>query len=397
MKKIVLTGGPCAGKTTALTKLEKEFTELGYQVLVVPEAATLLIQMGIRPFGENALDLLEFQKRVMHLQMTLEEYAEKSCNLEKSIILCDRGVMDDKAYVSEEVFQYLAMYFNQSELDFMNRYDMVLHLKTAADGKEEFYTLDNNSARTETAEEARVLDRKTLAGWLGHRHLKVIGNESTFDEKIRSAIDEVYSLVNLPVPLQRQKKYLVQEMDDEKFKTLDTVSMDIEQYVLKDTQEERIYRKVIKGTSIQYVLLTKVDTNLHGERIVTERSISREEYLQNYPENRVCIQKRRTCFVFDNNYYRLDQFSDGTLLLEADYTKETDSFALPPFILSALDVTENLEYRNSSLYQRMEAANPFPPYSGEIKLGGNIETRLNLDLPELESVTFDRKHLVKDK
>lgn len=26
-KKIVLTGGPCAGKTTAIQKIEKEFTE----------------------------------------------------------------------------------------------------------------------------------------------------------------------------------------------------------------------------------------------------------------------------------------------------------------------------------------------------------------------------------
>ena len=36
VKKIVLTGGPCAGKTTALQQIEREFTEKGYHVLIVP-------------------------------------------------------------------------------------------------------------------------------------------------------------------------------------------------------------------------------------------------------------------------------------------------------------------------------------------------------------------------
>ena len=34
--KVVLTGGPCAGKTTALQKIEKEFTEKGYKVFIQP-------------------------------------------------------------------------------------------------------------------------------------------------------------------------------------------------------------------------------------------------------------------------------------------------------------------------------------------------------------------------
>lgn len=46
VKKIVLTGGPCAGKTTALQQIEREFTEKGYHVLIVPEAASILIGAG---------------------------------------------------------------------------------------------------------------------------------------------------------------------------------------------------------------------------------------------------------------------------------------------------------------------------------------------------------------
>ena len=44
--RILLTGGPCAGKTTAITNISKSLGQLGIKVLVVPEAATLLNNGG---------------------------------------------------------------------------------------------------------------------------------------------------------------------------------------------------------------------------------------------------------------------------------------------------------------------------------------------------------------
>jgi putative protein kinase ArgK-like GTPase of G3E family len=44
--RVCLTGGPCAGKTTALAHLSTFLTTLGYKVLQVPEAATLLMKGG---------------------------------------------------------------------------------------------------------------------------------------------------------------------------------------------------------------------------------------------------------------------------------------------------------------------------------------------------------------
>ena len=35
--KIVITGGPCAGKTTAMNWISNAFRERGYDVLFVPE------------------------------------------------------------------------------------------------------------------------------------------------------------------------------------------------------------------------------------------------------------------------------------------------------------------------------------------------------------------------
>jgi len=44
--RILLTGGPCAGKTTALAAISQDLSQLGYKVLIVPEAATLIMKGG---------------------------------------------------------------------------------------------------------------------------------------------------------------------------------------------------------------------------------------------------------------------------------------------------------------------------------------------------------------
>jgi hypothetical protein len=51
------------------------------------------------------------------------------------------------------------------------RYTAVLHLVTAANGAEPFYTLENNETRLESAEEARRLDDRVLRAWVGHPRL----------------------------------------------------------------------------------------------------------------------------------------------------------------------------------------------------------------------------------
>lgn len=51
--KIVLTGGPAAGKTTLVSRVLKEFKqEDGWRVITIPETATELISgFGIKPFA----------------------------------------------------------------------------------------------------------------------------------------------------------------------------------------------------------------------------------------------------------------------------------------------------------------------------------------------------------
>ena len=190
--KIVLTGGPCAGKTTALGRIKETLPEYGYRVLFVPETATELIGGGVTPWGCGTN--IDYQRCQMELQQKKEELFERAgrtMDAEKLLIVCDRGMMDNKVYMSEEDFLRLCEEFNTTEEGFRNGYDAVFHLVTAANGALEAYTMANNAARYESPEEAVALDDRLIAAWTGHPYLRVIGNSVNFEEKLQKLIREI--------------------------------------------------------------------------------------------------------------------------------------------------------------------------------------------------------------
>ena len=105
--KIVITGGPCAGKTTAMSWIQNSFTRRGYVVLFVPETATELISGGVAPWtcGTN----FDYQVCQCALQMEKERIFKKAARTmpqEKILIVCDRGMFDNKAYMTDKVAPY---------------------------------------------------------------------------------------------------------------------------------------------------------------------------------------------------------------------------------------------------------------------------------------------------
>lgn len=138
--KIVITGGPCAGKTTALSRIQTAFTDLGYAVVFIPETATELITGGIAPWTlESNLD---YQLCQMKLQLEKErifaEGAEKLFGRDKVLVVCDRGAMDNKAYMTEAEFANVLRLLGRSETELRDEYDAVFHLVTAAKGAVDF-------------------------------------------------------------------------------------------------------------------------------------------------------------------------------------------------------------------------------------------------------------------
>lgn len=96
--RICLTGGPCAGKTTALAHLTNVLTQLGFRVFCVPEAATLLMKGGamINCYKFSFEQGVRFQTALMRTQMALEDNFVSLAKNEElpAVVFMDRGLMD---------------------------------------------------------------------------------------------------------------------------------------------------------------------------------------------------------------------------------------------------------------------------------------------------------------
>lgn len=195
--KIVITGGPCAGKSTAFSWLKRVLSEKGYTVLCVPETATEFIIGGVAPWtcGTN----LDFQKCQMELQLTKERLfmrAAKTMNADKIIIICDRGALDNKIYMNDNDYDKVLSFLNIDEKTLLDSYDAVFHLVTAALGAENFYTTENNAARIETMDEAIDLDYKLINAWKKHPNYKIIDNSTDFEYKMKRLIHEIFDFLD---------------------------------------------------------------------------------------------------------------------------------------------------------------------------------------------------------
>ena len=81
---------------------------MGFRVLIVPEAATMLMKGGamIQTHKLSFADAVKFQVNVMRSQMSLEDiFIDIALNSDiKTVIICDRGVMDGSAYTDDNVW-----------------------------------------------------------------------------------------------------------------------------------------------------------------------------------------------------------------------------------------------------------------------------------------------------
>ena len=190
---IVLTGGPCAGKTTLLERLQTAKAITGRQVLFVPEAATMLVQRGL-VIGQN---VVHFQTETMRLQLQLENAAWRQAAAQSApcLVICDRGTLDGAGYCTREEFDAIAAGFGEDRLTLAARYDLVVHLASAAVDNPGAYTLENNHARHETLEEAVAQEHRTLRAWASHPNRVVISSATSFEEKIANAIHAIKNAI----------------------------------------------------------------------------------------------------------------------------------------------------------------------------------------------------------
>ena len=325
--KIVITGGPCGGKSTAMSRMQSHFTERGYRILFVSETATELIKGGVSPWtcGTNK----DYQLCQIQLQRAKErvfEQAAASMPEEKILIVCDRGAIDSKAYMEAEDFYSVLKTIGTTEIELRDSYDAVFHLVTAAKGAKQFYTTANNSARTETPEQAARIDDKIIAAWTGHPHMRVIDNAGDFDTKMKKLLHEISVFLGEPEPYEVERKFLIEYPDIALLQSLENCQrVEIIQTYLtsKDGEEVRVRQRGCDGSYIYF----KTDTSKRQ------------------------IRKDRYCLTYRNQYFEIDVYPFWTdkAIAEIELSNETDPIFFPDYIKVIKEVTEDLSYKNSAL------------------------------------------------
>jgi predicted ATPase len=177
-RRVVLTGGPGAGKTALLELVRRSFCP---HVKVLPEAAGVVFGGGF-PREKDPLCRRAAQRAIFHVQRELEAAGDSH---NPAVVLCDRGTIDGLAYwpgPSEEFWSSLGTTL-EAEL---GRYDAVIHLRTP--GQENGYN-HQNPLRTESANAAADIDARIERAWEQHARRFIVESSTAFLDKASKALE----------------------------------------------------------------------------------------------------------------------------------------------------------------------------------------------------------------
>jgi len=359
--KLVLTGGPCAGKTTGQTRLSTFFENLGWQVFRVPETANVLLSGGIKLDGLSSDEVKDFEINLLKTNIQIEKtYFDLAKRTKKNcLVICDRGIMDISAYISREQWEEILSECDLDETDLRdNRYNQVIHMISAAKGAEKFYTLENHTSRSEDLDTARMLDTKAAEAWVGHPNVDSVGNTgSNFQHKINALISKVTWSIGLDIGDRlmknaRKVKFVVDgplppdNSFPERFRDFEVLHHYLQ--TPNKSMQSRLRKRGRKG---KWTYVHTIRRVIDGQLIEVKKTLSHRDYLtlltQEDP-NHYEAYKIRRCFLWKNQYYQLDIYKDpchdrckGMMLLETYTTLSRDELKerLPEFLTLGPEVT----------------------------------------------------------
>jgi predicted ATPase len=181
LKKVVLTGAPCSGKTVAIREIAAQCQE---QVIVVPEVALIALDMQLS--RGNVSEKEVFQEAVVKMQVDIERAAEHAAKrLNKTLLLLDRGLYDAVAYFE---------CFCQRPLDLEKclggasepYYHRVLLLESAYDLVDEAVRGSNN--RIETAEDVAAIEFKLREVWQKRYQVDFLRKRESVKDKVNDVM-----------------------------------------------------------------------------------------------------------------------------------------------------------------------------------------------------------------
>ncbi len=182
-RRVVLTGGPGAGKSAVLELARLFFCE---HVVTLPEAAGIVFGGRFPRDGRPAI-VQAGQCAIYHVQRALETTVEAE---HAAMVICDRSTLDSSAYWQGPGDLWSAVgTTREAEMD---RYHAAIHLRTPAAPR---LYVRNNPLRIETLEQAHALDARIADAWRGHPRYFEIPATPDFLAKAGHALAHLRELI----------------------------------------------------------------------------------------------------------------------------------------------------------------------------------------------------------
>ncbi len=347
---ICLTGGPCAGKTTALSYISKYLKKKHIPFVTVPEAATELILNGIcyQPNLAYEFQSILLKKQIMKDEIALR-YVKKFLNDKtQCVILYDRGIIDDKAYLNtKKEFTQLLKEHDLNEINVLDKYDLVLDLASLATCNSALYNL-NNAARSEDLPTAQKLDAKTSNAWVHHRNFRLINTSIPLEQEEKIIINYIKDLLN-----HKDKHQITRLLLDDKESDYTIYNEDNSEKILitnyylnkdpnyyyyvvtkKEHNHETSYTYTIyqEKNGLKFILYDKqIDAARYFELIKNNDIIYKDvhqeiAFFTNLQKYQLCFYEDYTTLEFEQNKLNEELIIPDNLKIVQDISKENNNY-----------------------------------------------------------------------
>lgn len=162
VRKIVVTGPPCSGKSSLLNDAVRAIEKSGrYNCIYLTEAASELISEGMDPRNSGV-----FQRAVIDRQLRKEDGIVIPGNGKDTVIVFDRSAVDGNAYVTDNEWTDILAERSLDREKVFARYDACIFLESRFFIDPGAY-YEGNDCRYEEPDEVEALCRRAAEVYSG--------------------------------------------------------------------------------------------------------------------------------------------------------------------------------------------------------------------------------------
>lgn len=179
------------GKTSTIEYAKKYFENKGYDIFIVNEVPTMLLNNGFNSKRCGKINFLELIVKIeLYLGNILEKEANDSGN-ENKIMFFDKCPIDNLAFIDRDELDSILNKLSTSYSEIINSYDLIIHLETIAKEYPELYTNETNNNRTLDKELAIKRNDRLLEAYSSSKNRIIINGYKDIKCKQEKVIKEI--------------------------------------------------------------------------------------------------------------------------------------------------------------------------------------------------------------